>query len=70
VGRYGYAGDMVALSTPDATPDPGRLGIFSDGAHRFAAVALSTLGRRMVYDVDGDVPTTNGIAYLTDSDGA
>ena len=71
VGKYGYdGGDMVPLATPDASPPAGALGIFSDGAHHFEAVALSTLGRRMFYDVNGDVLTTNGIPYLTDPDGA
>jgi hypothetical protein len=70
VRKYGYDGDMVALATPDASPPTGKLGIFSDGAHHFEAVALSTLGRRMFYDVNGDVLTTNGIPYLTDPDGA
>jgi hypothetical protein len=55
---------------PPTPPRSDRLGIFSDGARHFAAVALSTLGRRTFYDVDGDVLTTNGIPYLTDPDGA
>jgi hypothetical protein len=70
ISKYAQDGDMVALATPDATPPAGTLGIFSDGAHHFAAVALSTLGRRMFYDINGDVLTTNGTPYLTDPDGA
>ena len=69
VERYGSGGEMVALATPDAAPPAGTIGIFSDGAHHFEAVALSTLGRRLFYDIDGDVLTTNGTPYLTDPDG-
>ncbi len=70
VHRYGFDGDMIALATPDANPAAGVTGIFSDGEHHFEAVALTTLGRRMFYDINGDVLTTNGTPYLTDPDGA
>jgi hypothetical protein len=70
VRRYGSDGDMVVLPTADAVPAAGTIGIFSDGAHHFEAVALTTLGRRMFYDIDGDALTTNGTPYLTDPDGA
>jgi hypothetical protein len=70
VDRYGFEGDMLVLATPDASPPDGTIGIFSDGAHHFEAVALTSLGRRMFYDINGDVLTTNGTPYLTDPDGA
>lgn len=66
VDRYGFEGDMIVLATPDASPPAGAIGIFSDGVRHFAAVALTTLGRRMFYDIDGDVLTTNATTYLTD----
>jgi hypothetical protein len=65
VRRYGSDGDMVVLASPDAVPPAGTIGIFSDGGHHFEAVALSTLGRRMFYELNGDVLTTNGTPYLT-----
>jgi hypothetical protein len=70
VHRYGSDGDMVALATPDAVPPAGTIGIFSDGGDHFEAVALTTLGRRLFYDINADVLTTNGTPYLTDPDGA
>jgi hypothetical protein len=70
VRKYGAGGDLVALASADATPPPRTTGIFSDGNRHFEAVALTTLGRRMFYDIDGDVLTTNGTTYLTDPDGA
>jgi hypothetical protein len=70
VHKYGSDGDLVVLATPDASPPAGTTGIFSDGGHHFEAVALTSLGRRMFYDIDGDTLTTNGTPYLTDPDGA
>jgi hypothetical protein len=70
VDKYGSDGDMIVLATADATPPAGTIGIFSDGDRHFEAVALTTLGRRMFYDINGDVLTTNGTPYLTDPDGA
>ena len=69
VGKYGSYGEMVVLPAPDATPPPGPIGIYSDGAHHFAAVGVTALGRRMFYDVNGEVMTTNGTTYLNDPDG-
>jgi hypothetical protein len=66
VNKYGSDGDVIALASPDAVPPAGKLGIFSDGDRHFEAVALTTLGRRMFYDINGDVLTTNGTTYLTD----
>lgn len=61
---HSNSGTAVALATPDDTPPPGKLGVFSDGAHHFEAVKLTTLGKRLFYDVSGDVVTTNGETYL------
>jgi hypothetical protein len=60
----GNLGTAVALATPDETPPPGKLGIFSDGAHHFEAVKLTTRGRRLFYDINGEILTTNGQTYL------
>jgi hypothetical protein len=66
VDEYSHSnsGTAVALASPADTPAPGKLGIFSDGAHHFEAVRLTTLGRRLFYDLNGDVLTTNGQTYL------
>jgi hypothetical protein len=66
VDEYSHSnsGTAVALATPDDTPPPGKLGLFSDGAHHFEAVKLTTPGRRMFYDINGDVLTTNGQTYF------
>ena len=45
-GPIRVRGRMVALRPPTPLPPAGTIGIFSDGAHHFEAVALSTLGRR------------------------
>jgi hypothetical protein len=61
---HSNSGTAVALASPDATPPPGKLGIFSDGVHHFEAVKLTTLGRRLFYDLNDGVLSTNGQAYL------
>ena len=70
VQKYASDGDIVALATPVASPGTGAIGVFSDGAHHFEAVGTTALGRRMYYDINGDMLTTNGTPYLSDPDGA
>jgi hypothetical protein len=66
VDEYSHSnsGTAAALASPDATPPPGKLGVFSDGAHHFEAVKLTTPGRRLFYDLNDGVLTTNGQTYL------
>lgn len=69
VDQYSHSnsGSAVALASPNDTPRPGKLGIFSDGAQHFEAVKLSTLGRRLFYDLNAGQLTTNAQAYLFDT---
>ena len=66
----GSKATCLSSRPPTRGPPAGTIGIFSDGAHHFEAVALTSLGRRMFYDINGEVLTTNGTSYLTDPDGA
>lgn len=51
--------DLVELPAPDATPAPGRLGLYSDGAQHVTVVAVTLTGRRLFVDANGDVLTSN-----------
>ncbi len=63
VARLG--GDLVALDSPEATPPPGRLGYWSDGARHGAVVILSRAGRRLYIEVDEDERlASNVLEYL------
>jgi hypothetical protein len=55
----GNLGPAVALQSPGDTPPAGKLGLFSDGALHFAAVKLTTSGKRLFYELNGEVVTTN-----------
>jgi hypothetical protein len=59
VQRVGDRIPVVALAAPTDSPPAGRIGIFSDGARHAAAVGLSTLGRRLFFEVNGDTFATN-----------
>jgi hypothetical protein len=59
VQRVGDRFPVVALAAPTDSPPAGRIGIFSDGAKHAAAVGLSTLGRRLFFEVNGDTVATN-----------
>ncbi len=63
VSRLG--GDLVALDSPGATPPPGRLGYWSDGARHGAVVILSQAGRRLYVEFDEDERVaSNVLEYL------
>jgi hypothetical protein len=50
---------VAALTSPSETPAAGKVGYWSDGAQHVAAVAVSTLGRRLFIEYEGDVLHTN-----------
>lgn len=50
---------VVGLRQPSDTPRAGRVGFFSDGRDHIAAVKVSRAGRRLFYDLRGDVVSTN-----------
>jgi hypothetical protein len=50
---------VVALAAPSDTPPAGVVGYYSDGAQHAATVGLSTQGKRLFLEVDGDVLHTN-----------
>jgi hypothetical protein len=50
---------LVQLPSPDATPPPGRLGLFTDAAQHVTVVAVSVLGMRLFIDADGEILSTN-----------
>jgi len=43
---------VVALAGPDATPPAGRVGLWTDGAHRYCVVTTLADGTRLSYDRD------------------
>lgn len=55
---------MVALVSPDASPPPGAIGFYSDGANHAEAVGISTLGRRLFIDSNAGVLSTNAAEHL------
>ena len=64
-GRGNLPSGLVALPSPDATPPAGKLGYYSDGGQRAAAVTLSASGRRLFieYQPEG-VLRTNVAGYI------
>jgi hypothetical protein len=54
---------VVALASPSDTPPPDAVGYYSDGAKHAAAVTLSTLGKRLFLEINGDVLHTNITQY-------
>jgi hypothetical protein len=55
---------LVALAGPSETPPAGKVGYWSDGAQHVAVVTLSTLGRRLFIEHEGDVLHTNVAGYI------
>lgn len=49
---------VVALATPEDTPPAGKIGYWSD-ATRYVVVAVTSAGRRLFWDSQGDVVRTN-----------
>ena len=64
-GRGNVPSGLVALPSPDATPPAGKLGYYSDGGQRAAAVTLSASRRRLFieYQPEG-VLRTNVAGYI------
>jgi hypothetical protein len=54
----------VTLAGPSETPPAGKVGYWSDGAQHVAVVTLSTLGRRLFIEHEGDVLHTNLAGYI------
>jgi hypothetical protein len=50
---------LVELPSPDATPAPGALGLYSDGAQHVTVAAVSLLGTRLFIDVNGELLSSN-----------
>ena len=57
-------GYLVPLAGPTETPPPKTVGYWSDGAQHFAVVGLSTSGRRLFIEYEGDVLHTNVAGYI------
>jgi hypothetical protein len=63
--RPGPSGQtVVALASPSDTPAGTAIGYYSDGDRHVAAVAVSTSGRRLFVEHEGDVLHTNIAGYL------
>jgi hypothetical protein len=45
---------LAAMAGPDATPPPGRVGVWTDGARHAAVTVKSAAGRRLVMADEGD----------------
>ena len=59
---------LVVLSSPSDTPPPDAVGYYSDGAKHAAAVTVSTAGKRLFFEVNGDAVHTNVLRYLSGLD--
>jgi hypothetical protein len=59
-------GTVVALAAASDSPPAGKVGYFSDGGH-MAVVTLSSAGRRLFIDLNGDVTATNVLEYIQSS---
>jgi hypothetical protein len=59
-------GGVVPLAAPVDSPPAGKVGYFSDGGH-MAVVTLSSAGRRLFIDLNGDVTSTNVLEYIGSS---
>lgn len=57
-------GKVIALPSPDASPAPGVIGLFSDGASHAAAVALSALHQRLFIDSNAGALSTNAPEHV------
>ena len=55
---------VIALAAPSDTPPAGVVGYYSDGGGHAATVGLSTQGRRLFLEVNGDVLQTNIARHL------
>jgi hypothetical protein len=50
---------LVELPAPDATPAPGTIGLYSDGAQHVTVVAVTLAGRRLFIDANGEILSSN-----------
>jgi hypothetical protein len=50
---------LVQLATPDPTPAPGAIGLYTDAARHVTVVAVSALGTRLFIDVNGEILSSN-----------
>jgi hypothetical protein len=57
---------VVALAAATDSPPAGKVGYFGDGGH-MAVVTLSSAGRRLFIDLNGDVTATNVLEYIGSS---
>jgi hypothetical protein len=57
-------GYLVPLAGPTETPPPKTVGYWSDGAQHVAVMGLSTSGRRLFIEYEGDVLHTNVAGYI------
>jgi hypothetical protein len=57
-------GYLVRLAGPTGTPPQKTVGYWSDGAQHVAVVGLSTSGRRLFIEYEGDVLHTNIAGYI------
>ncbi len=67
VEAYRRAGPpaVVSLARPSETPPAGKLGYYSDGRQRAAAVMLSASGRRLLLEYEGDgIVRSNVLEYI------
>jgi len=55
---------LVTLASADASPPPGAIGFYSDGANHAEAVGISTLGQRLYMDSNAGVLSTNAAEHL------
>jgi hypothetical protein len=60
-------GTVVALAAASDSPPAGKVGYFSDGGGHMAVVTLSSAGRRLFIDLNGDVTATNVLEYIGSS---
>jgi hypothetical protein len=58
------AGYLVALSGPAETPPPKTIGYWSDAVQHVAVAALSSSGRRLFVEYEGDVLHTSVAGYI------
>jgi hypothetical protein len=55
---------VLALANPGDPVPPGKFGFYSDGAQHVEAVGVSSAGKRLFEDVNGDVVSTNVLGYV------
>lgn len=64
--RWARLTHAVVLASPEQTPPPGRLGLYSDGGRHVYAAEIDRAGDLLFLERDGDVTRTNLLRYLRD----